>query len=672
MRFNNHSLMRFAPRWSALLALFCLLVSGQAQAVQEHPAFPESEDELLRLEQQRPQFEKAWKAARSRHFNRARALSKDLYDYPLYADLEAEWLSYRPQPRKAEEALNFIALHPDTAASRKVAGAWARAMARKGLWRLFVEFSEPQEAKVEYQCGYYHYLYEQGQQEEALQAGEAIWLHGASRPKQCDKLFRLLSKHDRLTDAHLWDRFILALGEGQHSLASYLARKMEPGRKKTAEAAVAVRRNPARLARSKSFLDDSYENRDVVPILVKALRRKDLHQSMEQWRKYRDLHSYDSDVMDSVDLRLARSLYNDHDAETMAWLMDAEGVWDNDDLREIALRTAVRNQDWTQLEQLILSLPHSEQDSDRWLYWYARAIEQQGFAEESASIYGALAGERSYYGFLSADKVQAPYQLNLAQVDPGWTARASLGSFDELRRAREWMSLKELGKAQREWYLLLEQLDGPSLRAAAELALAWDMPGQAIRAMGRARYWDELDLRFPVAFESPISQSAKRSKISRTWVYGVTRQESAFATNARSHAGAMGLMQLMPATAKQVAQEIGTQYDRWRLLDPDVNIRFGTHYLSKLHRRFDQNRVLATAAYNAGPHRVKRWLNGLSQAVQHDVWVEQIPFSETRKYVQNVLSYAVIYGEILGESHAMIAESESIIGADKSVAGLAP
>lgn len=153
-------------------------------------------------------------------------------------------------------------------------------------------------------------------------------------------------------------------------------------------------------------------------------------------------------------------------------------------------------------------------------------------------------------------------------------------------------------------------------------------------------------------------QQARARQINSTWVYAITRQESAFMADARSHAGAMGLMQLMPATARETARQYDIPYSSTNdALIPERNIAIGTAYLSRLNGQFQGNRVLASAAYNAGPGRVRQWTRGMG-SLPADVWVEAIPFDETRKYVQSVLSYAVIYGEKLGIKQSVMEQHE--------------
>ena len=155
-------------------------------------------------------------------------------------------------------------------------------------------------------------------------------------------------------------------------------------------------------------------------------------------------------------------------------------------------------------------------------------------------------------------------------------------------------------------------------------------------------------LRFPLAYGVEIAESAQGNQIDTSWILAIARQESAFTPDARSPAGAMGLMQLMPRTAKETAKRAKVRYKgSHQLTEPELNLKLGSYYLASLSRRYAGHRVLASAAYNAGPGRVNSWLEQ-RQDLPIDIWIETIPFDETRNYVQNILSFSVIYSDMLG------------------------
>jgi soluble lytic murein transglycosylase len=236
-----------------------------------------------------------------------------------------------------------------------------------------------------------------------------------------------------------------------------------------------------------------------------------------------------------------------------------------------------------------------------------------------------------------------------------------------MARARELWLIGEKNLARIEWYYGLKTLDTEQIIAAGELARDWGWYNSGIVAMITGNLWDHLNLRFPLAYNDAIAQAAINTQLDKALIFAIARQESAFAEDAQSHAGARGLMQLMPATAKQQAASSGVKnHTTSDLFKPEHNIQLGSEYLGGLLTQFKGNRILATAAYNAGPHRVKQWLGTPVIEKPADVWVETIPFKETRQYVQNVLTYSVIYNYRMDDKFKMngnlLRENERKIG----------
>ncbi len=194
-------------------------------------------------------------------------------------------------------------------------------------------------------------------------------------------------------------------------------------------------------------------------------------------------------------------------------------------------------------------------------------------------------------------------------------------------------------EARREWRYWLTQLTNREKLVAAKLANENGWFDRAIFTLSQVGYLDDVDLRFPKAFDKKINQHAKQQEINPAWAFAIARRESSFMTDAHSSVGAKGLMQLMPNTAKQLKRgSISRQY----LYNAENNIKLGTKYLRKLLDKSSGNQIIATASYNAGPYRVKKWLKD-SDNLPADIWIETIPFRETRNYVKSVLAYQEIY-----------------------------
>jgi soluble lytic murein transglycosylase len=268
-----------------------------------------------------------------------------------------------------------------------------------------------------------------------------------------------------------------------------------------------------------------------------------------------------------------------------------------------------------------------------------------------------LSHKREYYGFLASERLQRPLNLNFE------TNRVTQAELDAMlttpgvQRAREFYALGEQQLARYEWEHLIRISNERERSLLAHLAYTWQWHHPAIRAAYRSDAYNNLEIRFPTAYEPVVNKYATNTGLDEDWVFSLIRQESAFMPEARSPVGAMGMMQIMPGTAKQLSRQLGISTPSTRdMLSAETNVKLGTFYMSQLQKQFAGNIILATAAYNAGPHRANAWQPEYIP-VSGDIWVETIPFRETRDYVKNILTYQAIYRHHLGKkvelSHAL-------------------
>jgi len=236
-----------------------------------------------------------------------------------------------------------------------------------------------------------------------------------------------------------------------------------------------------------------------------------------------------------------------------------------------------------------------------------------------------------------------PYRLNHRPLTEDAETLNTLARQPAFVRIRELLALERYYDARSEWNQAMRSLTPDQIHAAAHLVKSWGWYDQGIRGAISSKRWNDMELRFPNPLPKLFEQYSRERSIDPAWALAIARQESAFWIQARSHAGARGLMQLMPATARATAKRHAIPLGNLgKLADPEINIRLGTAYLSEMAQRFDDNLAYASAAYNAGPSRVSQWLDARGQ-LPLDVWIETIPFDETRNYVQNVLAFRVIY-----------------------------
>ncbi len=592
---------------------------------------------------QRRTFLEAEKALEQDDIARFRREMKALRDHPLAPYLWSRF--YRSHPRPLAEVAAFLQRYADTRYARPVRIALLKYLAERRRWRDFLRFYQDV-GRTEIRCHYAWALHRLGRDERSWRETKALWLVGRSQPKSCDRLFAHWRRVGRIDGALIWRRFRLSLDTGKPRLAGYLAGQLPPGQRRRAEFWLEVHRDPAAyICRSwpKAFRRDG----EIFVHALQRLARRDLEAAIRWWRRDAERFSLTAaqraKVRRAIGLRLAWR----HDPRAWDWLAQISDPLSDEAVAAWRVRAALRQRQWHRVRQALARLPAELRDTSQWRYWAARVSERQGEAQRAAALFRQVAGETGFYGFLAADRLGLAYAIDHRPVEPSETTLAALARSRTIRAIEAFLALDRYWEARREWWYLLEHADRDTLLAAARLAQAMGWRQMAIFAVARAEHWQDLDIRFPVDFFDQVRKYASARNLDPAYVYGIIRRESAFDERVRSPAGARGLMQLMPATARRVARRLD---ERWRsprsLEDPDTNLRYGTAYFRSLLEEWGGHFVLATAAYNAGPHRVKRWLPAHTLAA--DIWIETIPFRETRRYVRAVLSYAVIYRKRLG------------------------
>jgi soluble lytic murein transglycosylase len=320
------------------------------------------------------------------------------------------------------------------------------------------------------------------------------------------------------------------------------------------------------------------------------------------------------------------------------------------------VRLAVRDLDWPGTLEAIADMSPEESKRINWQFWQARALDQTADEEQAAEIFGEIASQRDYYGFLAADRLGRSYQMNHASAEPDEAVIAELQARNDFLRAHELFKTGLYSRGRTEWARALKRLTDSERAQASIIAYRWGWHSRAISTASSTGLDNDLDLRFPTPWKKTFTRLSGSASINTTWVYGIARSESLFMPDVSSSAGAIGLMQLMPATGAETARKANIRYKgRHSLIQPEINITLGTRYLAEMMERFDNNQVMATAAYNAGPHRVQRWLPK-GKALPADVWVDSVPFRETRRYVRRVMAAQTVFDWRMGSSDVRLSD----------------
>lgn len=589
-------------------------------------------------------FLKAESHLRKGHVTQANKIIDKLTDHPLKPYLEAKKIKRRFYRLPVDEINHFLKRSGGAPYASELRRAWLHYLARREKWKLYLDYYQPTESLVR-QCHYVRALDANQQMVKAHHHGKRLWLLGKSLPKACDPVFALWKKKGLLTPNLIWQRLVNALDQRQYRLVSYLRKRLPVTMKQDYKNLRQLWRHPKTVFNSE-VIHSLPENARFI-VMKRAVKRHPEHYITPA---YDHLNAkLNSTHRQALQETVFHSAAKAKDLDAFEWYyMAAKQGPISHSLKTAFLEGAVRNQNWPLFTHLFKLMPDVVHDEAKWQYWQGRALTLMKAHPSSAIEHFEIAAqERDYYGFMAAQALGISATMNHTPTYVSAQKVQATRLSPSVRRALALFELGRITPARREWRFAFEQLDLDGRKALALLAGRHEWADRAILTLAKLRDWHDLQLRFPLAHSNEISRAAKRTQLQPNWIYGVARQESAFQFDARSSAGAMGLMQVMPRTARSVSQRYRMRYSKKRLLKPTYNVEIGSRYMRLLLNRFDGNRVLATAAYNAGPHNVKRWLKRFSGPV--DLWIENIPFKETREYVQKVLAYSTIYSYRLGE-----------------------
>ncbi|RRJ84648.1 transglycosylase SLT domain-containing protein [Aestuariirhabdus litorea] len=637
-----------------LLLLFAItLLSGTALA--------NINIDVGQYDQERKLYAQALNALAKGEIGHYHRLRKQLTQYPLYPYLLHRDLMRRLYTLPNEEIAAFIRRYPELPITRKLHQRWLEKLAEGRHWATFEANYEATVSNASIKCFLYRAALSRGDTARAWAGAKALWVTGQSRPDSCDPLFMAWHQSGEMTTELVWDRITLAYEQRNARLGRYLIRYLPEDEQALGQLFRSVYRRPEQLSDTRRFSPSGERFGDIIYIGLHRLAYREPLQALELWNQYQQQRRFDPDRQRTLDGRISLYLLKQFNGQQLPWVEQVTHSGEHPSLVEWRIRLALREQDWGGVLDWIGLLPIEAAQHPRWQYWKIRAQEMleplpaPGYFMQE---YQQQAKKRGYYGFLAATRIGDNYSITDLPATTETPLLSAVSALPAIQRAYELYLLRDLPAARREWRYLSEQLSQTELIAAARIANDWQWFNQAIRSAISAQQWDDLELRFPLAFKENILRQSERNNLDSSWVFAVARQESAFMEDARSSAGALGLLQLMPSTARQVARQAKFTYHGKRdLLNPETNIQLGSRYLAQLLEQFGGNRVLATAAYNAGPSRVRQWLANTG-TLPFDIWIETIPFEETRQYVQNVLSFSLIYRDKLGANPQLLTMEE--------------
>jgi len=552
-----------------------------------------------------------------------------------YMNRFTTWLAWNEQlPQTASTELNTF-IQEDTPLAKKLREKWLYQLARKREWAQYLQYYKPS-ADNGLVCLSIIAQYELGEIDKAEEETKKQWLTGDSQPPICNQLFKKLLTSENFDEKLITTRIQLALAARNLELALALLKQYKTPRINAAKLLQKIANRPTLI----STLDSGELAGDFYLYGLKKLVSSNLNQAVNFWNtpKAKALLNQQQQQEFLVFITIYKALRNSPD--TLQWFKKIKPAYYNNTLMEWQIRFALTRQNWKEVARLIQA--YSEKDNPCWQYWLARALQAQGQVQQAQIIYENLANNRHYYGFLASFRINKNPALH---EEKPVTNPAILAPYQPLLKLVEKLynsgNMVGASRLLNDFASELPREDNSALVYWISHHLQWYE--KSIHLSSNEALNNQLTLRFPLAYQSVISRYAQQYNVPAAFILAIIKQESGFRNAVTSRAGARGLMQLMPATASMVArlQKISFTHPS-QLFVSDKNINLGVAYLSQLYKRYDKHLVLIAAAYNAGPRQLNYWL-AHHQPKEIDLWVETLPWQETRNYLKNVIAFYTVY-----------------------------
>lgn len=635
------------------LYLICLVFSLGIQL---------AESAEIETEKQRNHFLHVEKLIKSKQFTRAKTEMGQLRNYALYPYLEALFIQQNLSLANESVIEEFLSEYNQQPVTLSLRRSWLKYLARNQERALYLKYYQGS-TEAELQCKYLQFMWETTDNLDALWPQvRKQWVQGRSQPKSCDSVFQAWIDAGHRTEQHVWERIKLAVEAKQTGLTLYLIRLLPEEAKYLGHLLRRISANPMVLMQF-----DQLRNQDSreLEILVPGLKRliwRDTKQAIRAIAHYEQAFGFSTELKNDLYQSVGITLAVRNEPKALDWFDKVPVNQLTDTGKHWLLATLLRAESYDRVVMLSNALDKSVGDKEQWLYWRGRSLVELGFIKEGKALLRQVATHRSYYGFLASARVGLEPQLSHESLVVNPKEIEALKAQPSIQRAIELFALERNLEARREWNILAYRGTYEEQKLSALIAYEQQRFEQAIYGFARTGVLNDIERRFPMAFKDLVLNFSDENEIDPAWVYAIVRRESSFDREAVSPVGARGLMQVMPDTANYLIN----QSPSWRkkritpnrLFIPEENIQLGTRYMKELLNRTSDNWVIATAAYNAGINRVIEWLP--EQPMDFDIWVETVPYQETRDYVKNVLAYQQVYTVLLGKDENVLAPLVSL------------
>ena len=580
-------------------------------------------------------------------------------DYALTPYVRYWQLRSRLADASVEEIQSFLARHENSLMADRLRADWLRQFARSADWQSFLrEYPKLGTTDTELSCYASQARLARGDSGVLSQA-RPLWFTAQVLPESCLPIFQAMFDKQMLDAEDSWSRVRLALENGNLSSARMLLTYLPMAQRLDANMLESVSKRPQR------YLDKA-------PLLLKSRGQRELaiyalYKTAESWPEIAadHLHRISGKLPDEEReyawAQIASVAGRNLHPGALAWFRNAGNGMSDRQLSWYA-RAALRAGNWSEVLTAVDALSNAERLRPQWRYWRARALTTLGRPAEANVLLASLANEFHFYGQLAAEDLGTSISSAPQTFHPSGDEVDAIATDAGIRRA---LALYRGGlryEGALEWQWSIKDYDDKQLLAAAVLAARNDWYERAIDTAERTLILHDFGLRYPAPYRKLVQEYSQQLDLDEAWVYGLVRQESRFVHTARSSAGASGLMQLMPATARWVAKRLGIHGHHATLTETvDTNIGLGTYYLRQVLDSVDRHMVLASAGYNAGPRRARDW--AANQPLEGAIYIETIPFTETREYVKKVMNNTLYYARLFHQSNLSLRDRLGVVPA---------
>ena len=571
-------------------------------------------------------------------------IAPELSGYELEAYVDYWRLLLDLQTVDPASVRDFLARHEKSYIAEKLRADWLKLQGRKQQWAEFdAEYPALTQPDQDLSCLSLQSRRASGDTriyEEAM----PLWLNLIEPPESCYPVLEGLIVEKRVLADQVWARIRRQFEANKLAAARYTMNYLPASQTPDAKVAQAVSDSSLPwLLKLPPGLAASRMNRELAALAISRVARSDPRQAADL------LGRIESQLQPGEKgwawSQIGWQAATRHMPDALGWYRLAGDAPLSDEVAQWKVRAALRVQDWGTVRQTIEKMPPSLADQATWVYWLGRAYRAGGRVEEADKLFARIAGQPNFYGNLADDELDRAIITPPKASSPTREESAQVAANTGVQRALALYRLNMRTEGMREWNWALRGMSDRELLAASDVARRAGIFDRAIAAADRTKNEHDYSLRYLSPYSEQVRPAARNQALDDAWVYGLMRQESRFITNAKSTVGASGLMQLMPATAKWVAKKIGLKdFHQGQVNDTEINVLLGTTYMRLVMESLDNHPVLASAAYNAGPGRAKKWR--ADRALEGAVYAETIPFNETRDYVKKVMSNSVYYSAL--------------------------